>query len=230
MSQPVPVPDLALIPLFSTVSPEDLSRIRRSVKAVSHRKGEVIVEAGDTHRWFYYVLSGDVRLVVSSDTAEQKVISLVSAGQTFGEALLFTGRPYPVSAVALSAVQLLAIPHGPVLELAQQSPDFALRMAGGLARRLHQLVSDVESYALHTGTQRVLAYLEQLAAERHGRPLRYPALIQLPADKGVIASRLSLKPETFSRVLRRLSQAGTILVDGRRITLLAPPEPGTGLL
>ncbi|MYU56084.1 MULTISPECIES: Crp/Fnr family transcriptional regulator [Streptomyces] len=231
MRQPFPVSELARIPLFSEIDTADLRLIAERVRTVTARKGEVLVEAGDLHRWFYFVCQGHVQLVVSAATAEQKVISLVSAGQTFGDALLFTGRPYPVSVIALSPVTLVAIPHEPVLRLAHHSPGFALRMAGGLAQRLHQLVSDVESYALHNGTQRVLAYLERLAGGGDdGPPLRYPVRVELPTDKGIIASRLSLKPETFSRVLRRLSDTGTLTVDGRRITLMRAPAAGQGLL
>lgn len=226
----LPPDELARIPLFSDVDPADLRTIASSSRTLTVRKGEVVVEAGDIHRAFYYVHQGSVQLVVSSADADQKVISLVGAGQTFGDALLFTGRPYPVSAVALSATTLARIPHEPVLRLAEHSPGFALRMAGGLARRLHQLVSDVESYALHDGTQRVQRYLTELATPDSEAGPTLPARITLPADKGVIASRLSLTPETFSRILRRLSDSGTITVDGRHITLRRPQEQGTGLL
>lgn len=97
-------------------------------------------------------------------------------------------------------------------------------MAAGLAVRLHRLVTDIEQYALLSATERVLAYLRQLSEEspRGGaaRSCPGPQTVVLPAGKGVIASRLSLKPETFSRALRRLTDDGVIGVHGRTITLL----------
>ncbi|MFD7033662.1 Crp/Fnr family transcriptional regulator [Streptomyces sp. NPDC059917] len=229
MKRPVTPTDLTRIPLFSELDPRDLEPVAAGARTVSAEKGETVVEAGAAHRWFYWVRQGQIRLSVSTASAEEKVVMLVSPGQTFGEALLFTGRPYPVSAVALSRATLVAIPHQPVLRLAEEVPGFALRMAGGLARRLHELVADVESYALHSGTERVLTYLAGLAPAGAAVPAR-PVRVRLPADKGTIASRLSLKPETLSRILRRLADEGVLVVSGRDITLLKEPDPGGGLL
>ena len=44
--------------------------------------------------------------------------------------------------------------------------------------------------------------------------------VTLGAGKAVLASRLNLTPETFSRSLRELSAAGLIAVRGRQIVLL----------
>ena len=48
-----------------------------------------------------------------------------------------------------------------------------------------------------------------------------PCTVELPVSKGTLASRLSLTPEYFSRVLRELEEAGLILVEGRRIHIPA---------
>ncbi|WP_424216666.1 Crp/Fnr family transcriptional regulator (plasmid) [Streptomyces sp. BI20] len=236
---------LAALPLFSRVPPEDLAPIAARTRVVDVAKGQVIVAAGASPGVFYGVLRGRVRLTVSSLPAGEKVVSLVSPGETFGEALLFTGRPYPVTALALTAGRLLAVPCAPVRELSDQRPGFGSAMAAGLAMRLHRLVSDVEQYALHSGTERVLAFLHDLAGHpTDGSPADpglasnappalppYPLSVRLPASKSVIASRLSLKPETLSRILRRLTEVGAIRGAGATITLVDPARARTaGLL
>jgi CRP-like cAMP-binding protein len=92
-------------------------------------------------------------------------------------------------------------------------------MLGGLSRRVHQLIADVESYSLRSGTERLIGFL--LAEDRgdespDGRVLE----VQLPVAKGVIASRLSLTQEHLSRILHDLSALGLIEVAGRRIRVL----------
>lgn len=209
---------LAAIPLFSQAEPTDLEAVAARTRTVTVARGESVVEAGAPPTAFYCLVSGRVQLVVSAAPAGEKVLSLAGEGQTFGEALIFTGRPYPVTARALTDCELLAVPRGPVLELADRRPGFACRMAAGLAVRLHHLVLDIEQYALHSGTERVLALLRTLAEEQAAAaPARR---VVLPAGKSVMASRLSLTPETFSRILRRLTDAGAIRVEGRAITLL----------
>ena len=76
----------------------------------------------------------------------------------------------------------------------------------------------LESYSLHSGTQRVIGYL--LRAEPEPDAAGNIAQLKLPTSKGIIASRLNLTPEHFSRVLHELTAAGLITVDGRTVIIL----------
>jgi CRP-like cAMP-binding protein len=92
-------------------------------------------------------------------------------------------------------------------------------MLAGISRRLHGLVHDVEAYALHSGLQRVIGYLlrDVEAANATGSSA---LTVSLPVSKATIASRLSLTPEYFSRVLHELESAGLIEIDKRDIRIL----------
>jgi CRP-like cAMP-binding protein len=90
-------------------------------------------------------------------------------------------------------------------------------MMAGLSQRLHSLIHDLESYTLHSGTQRVIGYL--LRAETDADVADSPAQFKLPAGKNIIASRLNLTPEHFSRILHELTASGLILVDGRTVII-----------
>ncbi|MFI2379620.1 Crp/Fnr family transcriptional regulator [Streptomyces sp. NPDC018964] len=114
-----------------------------------------------------------------------------------------------------------------MLELAHSRTGFAFQMAAGLAVRLQHFVMDIEQYALHSGTERVLDLLRRLAEESCPAPHPAPAVVTLPASKNVVASRLSLKPETFSRILRRLTDMGAIRMNGRTIVLVDLDAAGT---
>ena len=85
--------------------------------------------------------------------------------------------------------------------------------------RLHTMVRDVESYALRSSTQRVIGYLLQLADSAPCSPAQGKAEIELPTSKQVIASRLSLTPETLSRIFHELSDVGLISVHGKHIVI-----------
>jgi len=94
-----------------------------------------------------------------------------------------------------------------------------LRMLAGISRRLHGLVHDVQAYALHSGMQRVIGYLlrDQVVEDcATGEVIT----VSLPVSKATIASRLSLTPEYFSRVLHELEAAGLIRIDKRDIQIL----------
>jgi CRP-like cAMP-binding protein len=84
-----------------------------------------------------------------------------------------------------------------------------------MAMRLHQLMNDVESYSLHSGKQRIIGYLlrELPEADENGKNVS----VTLSTNKGVIASRLNLTQEHFSRILHELTELGLIVVEGRKI-------------
>ena len=95
----------------------------------------------------------------------------------------------------------------------------ALRMLAGLSRRLHGLVHDVQAYALQSGVQRVIGYLLRGHEPEDGAS-KGEVTVSLPVSKATVASRLSLTPEYFSRVLRELEDAALIEVDKRDIRIL----------
>jgi CRP-like cAMP-binding protein len=98
----------------------------------------------------------------------------------------------------------------------QRDPHFALHMLAGVSRRLHGLIQDVEGYALRNGMQRLIGYLlRDVVSDAHTDET--PVTVSLPASKATIASRLSLTPEYFSRVLHELEAHQLIRIDRREI-------------
>jgi CRP-like cAMP-binding protein len=91
----------------------------------------------------------------------------------------------------------------------------ARKMLAGLSRRLYSLMGDVEAYTLHTGAQRLIAFLLREWRGEEGQPFR------IETSKAVVASRLNLTPEHFSRILRDLSDRKLLRVRGREFTILS---------
>jgi CRP/FNR family transcriptional regulator, dissimilatory nitrate respiration regulator len=90
------------------------------------------------------------------------------------------------------------------------------RMLSGLSRRLHGLVRDVEAYTLRSSQERVIGYLLADATDAAGNE---PTEVRLTPGKSVIASRLNMTPEHFSRILHELASAGLIEVNGRAVRI-----------
>ena len=88
----------------------------------------------------------------------------------------------------------------------------------GLSQRMHSLMSDLESYALRSGTERVAAFLLKQPSQEAGGEVS----LTLPVSKAVLASRLSLTPEHFSRIMAELSARHLIAFKGRKVAILDP--------
>ena len=209
---------LANLPLFREVNPDEVDRIAAGTQEVRVARGEILFRKGDPCEGFHVVIYGQIKLAFTSHSWAEKVVELMGTGQSFGEAVLFMEKPYPVYAQALADTMLLHIAKAVVFEEIERDPKFARRIIGGLSQRLHGLITDLESYSLLSGVQRVIGYLLRYEPESGagGESIK----VTLPTSKGIIASRLNLTPEHFSRILHDLCDVGLIQVDGRSVTIL----------
>jgi CRP-like cAMP-binding protein len=207
---------LANLPMFSEMSREELDRVAAATLPVHAPKGQSIFQCGDPCTGFHVLVYGQVKLGFTSPQGVEKVVEIIRPGQSFGEALMFLDAPYIVFAQALSDSMLLHVAKQAVFDELAHDPAFARHMLSGLSRRLHGLVRDVEAYTLRSGQERVIGYLLGDAANARAGP---PVEVNLSAGKSVIASRLNMTPEHFSRILHDLSAAGLIEVNGRAVRI-----------
>ena len=150
---------------------------------------------------------------MSSAQGSEKVVEIVGPSHSFGEALMFMEKPYIVTAQALEDTMLLHISKEVIFAGLERDTQFSRKMLASLSRRLHGVVADVEAISLRSGTQRVIGYLLKDDDVQNG------STVTLPVSKMVIASRLNLTPEHFSRILHDLSENKLITVNGRDIAI-----------
>ncbi len=137
---------------------------------------------------------------------------MAGPGATFGEAVVFLDKPYPVSAYATQDSLVILVEKAGLLAALEGSPQLCRKMLAGMSVRLHELIDDMESCTLRNSVERVVHYLVENARGDGD-------VVHLEVSKQNLASRLSLAPETFSRILGRLADAGLIEVHGRDITV-----------
>jgi CRP-like cAMP-binding protein len=206
---------LANLALFKELAPEELDRIAAGTTELHIPRGEIVFNRGDACVGFHVVVYGQVKLAFVTPQGGEKVVEIIGPGYSFGEALMFMEKPYIVMAQTLADSLLMHVSNIAVFEGIERDSGFARRLLAGLSQRLHGLMSDVESYSLQSGTQRVIGYLLRGDTVSDTGP----ATVTLPTAKAIVASRLSLTPEHFSRILHELTQAKLIEVDGREIRI-----------
>lgn len=212
---------LARLPLFNELAPDELDRIAAATAEVRIARGDTIFQRGDPCVGFHTVVYGQVKLAFSSSHGTEKVVEIIGPGHSFGEAVMFMEKPYIVTARALADTLLLHVAKSAVVLEIERNSRFSLKMLAGLSRRLHGLIGDVEAYSLRSGTQRVIGYLLQYDGEEGADQFT------LQVSKSVVASRLNLTPEHFSRILHDLANHGFISINNREIIILDREKLGS---
>jgi CRP-like cAMP-binding protein len=199
--------------MFSELTEAQLDRVRRHSHMIDMVEGESLFFQGDDAVSFYLVLSGRIKLYRVSPEGKEKVVEILEKGATFAEALMFMDEPhYPVTSTALAPSRVIGINSKDFKAMLRESVDTCFLLLGKMSFRLRGLIREIDALSLETGTVRTVSYLlEQAPQDRDS--------FELQVAKSVIASRLSVKPETFSRILKNLHEQEIVSIDGRNVTI-----------
>jgi CRP-like cAMP-binding protein len=191
------------IAVFRGLKPETVEHIVTPATAVMLKPHDPLFRQGDPATAFFIVIDGWVKLYRITIAGEETVIHILTKGDSFAEAVAFTGVRFPASAEAISDARVVRIPADHVVRCIRESPDIAMAMIASTSAHLHHLVQQVEQLKAQSGVQRVAEFLVSLASTQNGA-----CEIALPYDKVLIASRLGLKPESLSRAFAKLKSLG----------------------
>jgi len=200
--------------MFKELASEQIETIALHSQLIQFPKGTSVFNRGDAAVGLYILLDGQLKLGITSPQGSEKIISIVTPGESFGEAILFLERQFPVYAQATLDSDVLLVPKSLIFSMLDNDPLFSRKMLAGLSIRMHQLVQDIEMLSLQSCTQRFIGYLLQISADAPDA-----SNITLPASKSTIASLLNLTPETLSRTLAKLQQLGLIAVNGKDVMI-----------
>jgi CRP-like cAMP-binding protein len=169
----------------------------------SYDRGETIFLQEEEAKAVHVVLAGWVKLFRMSPTGAEAVVSVFTRGESFGEAVALRNVPYPVSAEAVSACEIMHIPSPVLLSLMKEDPEIGVSILASTFTHLHALVAQLEQLKAQTGAQRVAEFLLGLCDTEADA-----CDVELPYDKMLIAGRLGMKPESLSRAFSRLKTVG----------------------
>src|SRR5262245_3530368 len=188
----------------------------RKARLVQLEAGQPLVRRGAKLPGLCAVASGSLKLSVWARPRAERVLGLVAAGESFGEAAALAGVPAPFDAVAVVQAQVLAIPAEALEMLLRTDRRFARNLVERLAGEVLHLLADIEAGMLQRAPQRLASYLCSL--DGTGDPLGWR--VRLPVSKTMVAGIVGVKKETLSRLLRELSERRLIAVSRREITIL----------
>ena len=208
-------------PLFMDLSEKDFLKVVAGTSSSKLKTGEALFRQFQPATDFFLVVQGKIKISLLSIEGTEKVVDIINEGTTFAEAIIFRGMEgYPVNSEALSDATVLRINAERYIEVLRGSPEACFKVMGCLSARVHWLMNEMERLSLHNASYRLISYLlENIDENSTGS-----AEVTLSAPKHVIASRISITPETLSRTLKALTKKGLLEVHDSHITLLDPAE------
>ncbi len=197
--------------LFSALTDAEYQQLFSTAKTCKIEPLENVFHQGDKASRFYLVLRGHLKLYRTSPSGQEKVVELMREGNTFAEALMFNNKPfYPVAAQAVSASELITFDNDTYLKILKSNPEAGIAIMANMSIRLHHDLYEIEMLSVENAKNRLLLFLMQNIQDKDGNE----GVIELDIPKRTLASLLSIQPETFSRLLKKLAKEG--LIEERR--------------
>jgi CRP-like cAMP-binding protein len=185
--------------------------LRDAARLRTFAAGETLFRQGERPKAMYCILDGEVRLMRRSREGAVVILQR-SCGGFFAEASL-ESKAYHCDAEAAAAGRLLAFPVRVFREALEGDAAFRNAWMAQLAREVRRLRARCERLSLHGAEARILHAIESEGAA---------GTLVLAQSRKAWAAELGLTHEALYRALARLQAAGTLVLDGERLTLRQP--------
>ena len=206
-------------PFFKAMPAEDALSLTGNRSPQAYEKGMTLFRQGEPASAFFVVLSGWVKLYRITQDGHEVVIHVFTKGDTFAEAAMFLGGRYPASAETVSCARLLRIEASVFRTRIRENPELALSMLASASRHLKSLITQIEQIKVRSAPQRIAEFLIEALPHGDGGPTTF----ELPFEKALLANKLGMKPESFSRALSKLRAHG-VTVDKETVRVEDPDK------
>ncbi len=207
-------PLLMDLPFFKGQDAVELDKLLQVSVIYEYPKGHHLFAAGDKAQKFYIIMDGWLKLYRSTLEGEEAVLTIFTRGDVFGEAAVFEDATYPFSVEVAETAKLIEIPAVSLREIAKENQNIMGRIMASMSREMQKLQLENEHLSIMTAPQRVGCLLLQLSTGMLGKG----GTFSFPYDKSLAATRLGMKPETFSRALSQLKPFG-VDIKGSEVTI-----------
>ena len=224
---------VARVPLFQGLSHEEQLEVAGVARPTHTPRGANVYAAAASPSQLFIVHTGRVKISRTSAEGHEQIVRVLSPGDFIGESAFLRGVSPDHEATALDDAQLCVFHHADLGRLVEKHPSIALRMLQGVSRRLEETETRLAALISGDVSSRLADYLLSLptvasvssspGTHSEGAAAPHPEVV-LPLTKKDIASLLDTTPESLSRQLRRLEEAGVIEAGPHRRIIITDPD------
>ena len=217
-------------PIFADLEPEAFEQLCRYAKHATFKRGTTLFSKGDPGNSLYAVISGTVKMSISSPEGRNAILNIVGSGEIFGEIALLDGQPRSTDAIANSNCELFVIDRREFIPFVREQPALAMKFIELLCERLRSTSDQVEQIILQNLPGRLASALIRLS-EKHtstqqGRTI---AITQQEISEMVGMTRESINKQLRAWAGRdwvRLEHGAIVVLNAEMLREIA--EAGSG--
>ena len=177
-----------------------------------------IIYAGDIGDSLFYIIKGQVMVLIEDDDGKEMIVAYLSDGDFFGEMGLFEKQESRSAWIrAKSQCEVAEITYDKFRELVEDEPDILFELSGQMAERLRKTTRKVGDLAFLDVTGRVARTLLDLTKEPDA--MTHPDGMQIKITRQEIGRIVGCSREMVGRVLKTLEDQGLVSVKGKTMVV-----------
>ena len=201
--------------LLSGMTEQDKETLLKGGRIHQCPKGQMLFAHGEPVTHFYIIIKGAFQLFRAKAEGHKKTTMILKSGHSICESeILDSCRNHRANAVPIEDSVVLEFPVVWLKETAKKNNAFALNLLSLISSQAHLAEVEAEHQATMSAAQLVACFLQRLCVLYNFNPSGF----DLPYSKTLIASRLGMELETFSRTLNKLKEHG-ITVEGTHVMI-----------
>lgn len=212
------------IPIFTSLSNEDLAKVSAMIKHKKYSKGQALILEEQPSDTLYIIQQGQVKLLKITPQGKEQILHILTTGDFFGELNIFNSDELSnFSAYALKSTDICMLTKGDMEQLIQENPDISLKLLKTITKRLAHTENLAQSLATKDPEIRI-AYMISELGYKYGKPGKGQVIVKLPLSREEMANYVGVTRETISRKFSKFEQLGIIKINGtREITIRNMP-------
>jgi len=188
--------------------------LRYGARKTRLEKGEMLLQAGDTPRYFYRIALGEIKMNNFNDEGKEFIQGMFGPGDSFGEPPLFIDKPYPANAVALTDAEVYILPKETFFRLLKENPEAHRDITSALSQRLYYKAVMASEISSQDAEHRIIKLIDYFK-EAVGIPQAQPYHVTFTRQQ--IADLTGLRVETVIRAIKTLEKKGELKINDRKI-------------
>ncbi len=164
-----------------------------------YSKNEPIFEEGGFANFYYQIIEGCVKVLVSNDNGKEFIQGYFYNGDSFGEPPLLINERYPSTAVALQNSKIIKLSRDNFFQILEEHPSIQKEHLELMARRIHEKTTIQKSIINQSPEFRIIHFLDS-----HKKNAGTQELI--PFTRQEIADFTGLRVETVIRVVSKMNK------------------------
>lgn len=205
--------------LLNSLTASEREHLIKSTFMAYAERGETIWLSGSPSSFCAIVASGFVKMTRTTSSGQEVAMELLGPGQAFGLLAAIEGRPFPLSAIAVTHCWYLKIPTKTLMDVYNSSSPFKDQIVRTLGPRLRRAHSMMSRLSTGSAAERIAAVLFILA-DSYGQQLGKTVRLVVPLTRQEIGEMAGTTVETTIRVMSRWQKEGLVETDHHVVTIL----------